>query len=107
MAVVTDSAGTDKKGYNPPENELAAGLAKYFESQTEIEYSILIDKMKEVPEGDILKLLGIKSKDTEEEKEPKIEKEYEIISPEDEKKSRRVYGRIETASKRRIRKSEC
>ena len=30
VAVVTDGAGTDKKGYNPPENELAAGLAKYF-----------------------------------------------------------------------------
>ena len=87
VAVVTDIAGTDKKCYNPPENELAAGLAKYFESRTEIEYSILIDKMKEVPEGDILKLLGIKSKDTEEEKEPKIEKEDELISPEDEKKA--------------------
>ena len=107
MAVVTDSAGTDKKGYNPPENELAAGLAKYFESRTEIEYSVLIDKMKEVPEGDILKLLGIKSKDNEEEKEPKIEKEDEIISPEDEKKADEFMEELKQQAKEELEKENA
>ena len=107
MAVVTDGAGTDKKGYNPPENELAAGLAKYFESRTEIEYSVLIDKMKEVPEGDILKLLGIKSKDTEEEKEPKIEKEDEIISPEDEKKADEFMEELKQQAKEELEKANA
>ena len=107
MVVVTDDAGTDKKGYNPPENELAAGLTKYFESQTEIENSVLIDKMKEVPEGDILKLLGIKSKDTEEEKEPKIEKEDEIISPEDEKKADEFMEELKQQAKEELEKANA
>ena len=107
VAVVTDSTGTDKKGYIPPENELAAGLTKYFESRTEIEYNVLIDKMKEVPEGDILKLLGIKSKDTEEEEEPKIEKEDELISPEDEKKADEFMEELKQQAKEELEKANA
>ena len=65
VAVVTDGKDTKTKGYSPLEDVLAHGLAKYFESRTEIEYSILVHKMKEVPERHILKLLGIKEKEDE------------------------------------------
>ena len=61
--VVTDAApAAGAKGYTPPDNRLAEELAKYFEERTEIEYNILINKMKSVPEADIMHLLGIKPK---------------------------------------------
>ena len=48
-----------QKGFKAPEDPLAVQLAKYFQEKTEIEYNMIVDKMKDVPEDDILRMLGI------------------------------------------------
>ena len=48
-----------QKGFNAPEDPLAVQLAKYFQEKTEIKYNMIVDKMKDVPEDDILRMLGI------------------------------------------------
>ena len=61
VAVVKD----DNKGYVPPSSDLAMHLAKYFEKKTEIEYDVIVNKMADVPEEQILEMLGIKPKNTD------------------------------------------
>ena len=97
MAVVTDGENKQAKGYSPPEDDLACGLAKYFESRTEIEYSVLIDKMKEVSEGQILKLLGIKEK--EDESPPKEKENDDKLTPEDEKEAENFPAQLQEQAK--------
>ena len=79
------------KGYTPPDNRLAEELAKYFEERTEIEYNILIDKMKSVSEADIMHLLGIKPKaeDTKDKGSNNSEagKTVDELSPEEQKEA--------------------
>ena len=106
MAVVTDGEGTKKKGYTPPENELAAGLAKYFESRTEIEYSVLVEKMKDLPEGQILDLLGIKGKAKEEDSKPKIEEKDEGLTPQDEKEADEFMAELKEQAKEKLEKEK-
>ena len=106
VAVVTDGKGTKKKGYTPPENELAAGLAKYFESRTEIEYSVLVEKMKDLPEGQILDLLGIKGKAKKEDSKPKIEEKDEGLTPEDEKEADKFMAELKEQAKEKLEKEK-
>ena len=95
-----------KKGYTPLENELAAGLAKYFESRTEIEYSVLVDKMKDLPEGQILDLLGIKGKAKEEDSKPTIEEKDEGLTPEDEKEADEFMVELKEQAKEKLEKEK-
>ena len=53
------------KGFTAPSGQLAEHLANFFQNKTEIEYDVLVDKMKEVPEDQIFNLLGIKPKNSE------------------------------------------
>ena len=53
------------KGFTAPSGQLAVHLANFFQNKTEIEYDVLVDKMKEVPEDQIFNLLGIKPKNSE------------------------------------------
>ena len=89
--VVTDDAPPAKKGYAPPENDLAVQLAKYFESRTEIEYDVLLKQMETVPQADIMSLLGIKKKDDSEEKKDgekdKSVEEITELTAEDQKEA--------------------
>ena len=97
MAVVPDGENKQAKGYSPPEDDLARGLAKYFESRTEIENSVLIDKMKEVSEGQILKLLGIKQK--EDESPPKEKENDDKLTPEDKKEAENFLAELQEQAK--------
>ena len=106
MVVVTDGEGTKKKGYTPLENKLAAELAKYFESRTEIEYSVLVDKMKDLPEEQILDLLGIKGKAKEEDSKPTIEKMDEGLTPEDEKEADEFMVELKEQAKEKLEKEK-
>ena len=106
MAVVTDDKGKKIKGYTPPESELAAGLAKYFENETEIEYSVLVEKMKELPEGQILDLLGIKGKEKEEDSKPTIEKQDEELTLEDEKEADDFMEELKQQAKEELEKEK-
>ena len=90
--VVTDAAPAPaSKGYTPPDNRLAEELAKYFEERTEIEYNVLINKMKSVPEADIMHLLGIthKAEDTKDKGSTNSEsgKTVDELSPEEQKEA--------------------
>ena len=62
VAVVKDNKS---KGYVAPSGDLAMHLAKYFEEKTEIEYDVIVSKMADVPEEQILEMLGIKPKKTD------------------------------------------
>ena len=104
-AVVVEKPAPANTGYNPPENVLAKELAKYFESRTEIEYDVLLQKMAKVPEADMIQILGIKKKsndnDTEAKQHSEMEhdKSIEVLTPEDEKEADELMASLAQAGK--------
>ena len=95
-------------GFQPPENKLAEELAKYFQQRTEIEYDVLVQKMNEVPEADIMTLLGIKKKSDESNngKQSDEEKSIEEISPEDEKEADEFLAQLQKEAKEQEEKEK-
>ena len=85
---------------------MAAGLARYFENRTEIEYSVLVQKMKELPEGQILDLLGIKGKEKEEDSKPTIKKKDAGLMVEDEKEAENFMEELKQQAKEELEKEK-
>ena len=85
---------------------MAAGLARYFENRTEIEYSVLVQKMKELPEGQILDLLGIKGKEKEEDSKPTIVKKDSELTLEDEKEADDFMEELKQQAKEELEKEK-
>ena len=107
-AVVVEKPAPANTGYSPPENALAKELAKYFESRTEIEYGVLLEKMATVPEADMMQILGIKKKsndndandaEAKQHSETEHDKSIEELTPEDEKEADALMASLAQAGK--------
>ena len=114
-AVVVEKTANTNTGYTPPENALAKELAKYFESRTEIEYEVLLEKMATVPEADMMQILGIKKKsndndandaEAKQHNETEHDKSIEELNPDDEKEAEAFMASLAQAGKEKKLKRE-